>query len=113
MTASPADGRRHQCHPGDPLRRLEAAIVVEARFGEAGGRELDILLHKAGIELVAFDAEQMELARHAYRRFGKGRHEASLNFGDCFAYALSRRSSEPLLFVGDDFGKTDIEAVSL
>ena len=103
----------------DPVRlmtapsALEAAIVIEARFGEAGGRELDLLLHKAGIELVPFNAEQMELARHAYRRFGKGRHEAGLNFGDCFAYALARWGGEPLLFVGDDFAKTDIGAVDL
>ncbi len=92
---------------------LEAAVVVEVRYGEAGGRELDLLLHKAGVEIVAFDREQMELARHAYRRFGKGRHQAALNFGDCFAYALSQRSGEPLLFVGDDFGKTDIVVVEL
>ena len=103
----------------DPIRlmsaasALEAAIVVEARYGEAGGRELDLLLHKAGVDLVAFDADQMEVARHAYRRFGKGRHAAGLNFGDCFAYALSQRSGEPLLFVGTDFGKTDVTAVEL
>lgn len=100
----------------DPIRLmaapsvLEAAIVIEARYGEAGGRELDLLLHKAGVEIVAFDADQMELARHAYRRFGKGRHAAGLNFGDCFAYALAQRSAEPLLFVGADFGKTGIPA---
>jgi ribonuclease VapC len=87
---------------------LEAAIVIEARHGEAGGRELDLLLHRAGIELVSFDADQMALARRAYRRFGKGSHEAGLNIGDCFAYALAQRTGEPLLYVGDDFGKTDI-----
>ena len=102
----------------DPLRlmaapsALEAAIVVEARLGEAGGRELDLLLHKAGVDLVPTNAEQVELGRIGYRRFGKGRHEAGLNFGDCFAYALSRWSGEPLLFVGDDFSKTDIVAVN-
>ena len=101
----------------DPIRimaapsALEAAIVIEARHGEAGGRELDLLLHRARIEIVAFDAGQMELARQAYRRFGKGRHGAGLNFGDCFAYALSRRSGEPLLFVGADFPQTDVAAV--
>jgi len=87
---------------------LEAAIVVEARYGEPGGRELDLLLHKAKIDLVSFDIAQFELARLAYRRFGKGRHPAGLNFGDCFAYALSQRSGEPLLFTGDDFSRTDI-----
>ncbi len=102
----------------DPIRlmappsALEAAIVIERRFGEADGRELDLLLHKAGIELVPFDGEQMELARHAYRCFGKGRHRAGLNFGDCFAYALSHRSGEPLLFVGDDFSRTDVDAIA-
>ena len=102
----------------DPVRlmaapsALEAAIVVEARYGEAGGRELDLLLHRAGVELVSFDAAQMELARIAYRRYGKGRHEAGLNFGDCFAYALARRSGEPLLFVGEDFSQTDVAAAS-
>lgn len=92
---------------------LEAAIVIEARFGEVGGRELDLLLHKAGIELVSFDADQMALARRAYRRFGKGHHEAALNFGDCFSYALSQRTGEPLLYVGNDFGKTDIASIQL
>jgi len=87
---------------------LEAAIVVEARYGEPGGRELDLLMHKAKIDLVSFDIAQVELARLAYRRFGKARHPAGLNFGDCFAYALSQRSGEPLLFTGDDFSRTDI-----
>ena len=90
---------------------LEAAIVVEARYGEPGGRELDLLLHKAKIDLVSFDIAQVELARQAYRRFGKGRHPAGLNFGDCFAYALSQRSGEPLLFTSDDFSRTDIAVV--
>ena len=92
---------------------LEAAIVVESRLGEAGGRELDLLLHKARIDVVPFNHEQMELARVGYRRFGKGRHAAGLNFGNCFAYALSLWSGEPLLFVGGDFAKTDTAAVLL
>jgi len=98
----------------DPVRlmsavsALEAAIVVESRYGEPGGRELDLLLHRARIDMVSFDAAQIELARRAYRRFGKGRHPAGLNFGDCFAYALSQRSGEPLLFTGDDFARTDV-----
>jgi ribonuclease VapC len=87
---------------------LEAAIVVEARYGEPGGRELDLLLHKTLTDLVSFDIAQVELARLAFRRYGKGRHPASLNFGDCFSYALSQRSGEPLLFTGDDFSRTDI-----
>ena len=103
----------------DPIRLLsaanlvETAIVIEARVGEAGGRELDLLVHKAAIDVVSVDAEQADLARHAYREFGKGRHAAGLNYGDCFAYALSQSSGEPLLFKGEDFRKTDVVAVTL
>ena len=103
---------------GDPVRlmsagsALEAGIVVEARLGEAGGRELDLLLYKARVDIVPFDADQMELARNAYRRYGKGRHSANLNFGDCFSYALSRSSGEPLLFSGDDFRKIDLASAT-
>jgi ribonuclease VapC len=92
---------------------VEAAIVVEARLGPDGGRELDLLIHKTGIELVTVTADQAELARDAWRRFGKGRHEASLNFGDCFSYALAAATGEPLLFKGDDFAKTDVARVIL
>jgi ribonuclease VapC len=87
---------------------LEAGIVVEARKGPAGGRELDLLLHRGRIDIVPFNAQQLELARDAYRRYGKGYHRAALNFGDCCAYALASASGEPLLFKGDDFGHTDI-----
>lgn len=90
---------------------LEAGIVVEARKGEAGGRELDLLIHRAEIEVVAVDAEQVAEARRGYRRYGRGRHAAGLNFGDVFAYALARTSGEPLLFKGDDFSKTDVARV--
>ncbi len=88
---------------------LEAGIVVEAKKGEPGGRELDLLLHRAGIDIVAMDARQYELARAAWRDYGKGRHPAGLNIGDCCSYALSVCSGEPLLFKGDDFTKTDIQ----
>jgi ribonuclease VapC len=87
---------------------LETAIVIEARKGEAGGRELDLFIHKAGIAVVAVDAEHVAEARRAYRRFGRGRHAAGLNFGDVFAYALARASGEALLFKGDDFTRTDV-----
>ncbi len=90
---------------------LEAGIVVEARKGEAGGRELDLLIHRAEIDVVAVDAEQVAEARRGYRRYGRGRHAAGLNFGDVFAYALARTSGEPLLFKGDDFSKTDVARV--
>ena len=91
---------------------LETALVIEARKGEPGGRELDALIHKAGIVVVAVDPEHVSEARRAYRRFGKGRHAAGLNFGDVFAYALARTSGERLLFKGDDFAKTDIGRVT-
>ncbi|MCG8692129.1 MAG: type II toxin-antitoxin system VapC family toxin, partial [Minwuiales bacterium] len=87
---------------------LEASIVVEAASGETGGRELDLLLYKAGIEIAAVTADQVELARRAYRAYGKGRHAAGLNYGDCFAYALAKASAEPLLYKSDDFARTDI-----
>ena len=91
---------------------LECAIVVEARKGEAGGRELDLLLHHAGVRIVTLDGDQAELARDAWRRYGKGQHAARLNVGDCCAYALAQTSGEPLLFKGVDFGRTDVNAVA-
>lgn len=87
---------------------VEAGIVIEARFGEAGGRELDLLIAKAGISVEAVTPEQSDVARAAWRRYGKGRHSAALNFGDCFSYALAKITGEPLLFKGDDFMHTDI-----
>lgn len=98
----------------DPVRLvsaatvLEAAMVIETRFGEAGGSELDLWLHKAGVEIVPVDAGQTDLARRAWRRYGKGCHPAGLNFGDCFSYALAASTGEPLLFKGTDFAHTDI-----
>ncbi len=64
---------------------VETALVIEARLGEAGGRELDLLLHRAGIDVVSVDIDQAEIARQAFRKYGHGRHPAGLNFGDCFA----------------------------
>src|SRR5215207_3068281 len=87
---------------------VEAGIVAERQNEESGGRDLDLLLHRLQVEIVPVSHEQAELARSAYRRFGKGKHPAGLNYGDCFSYALAYSLSEPLLFVGADFGKTDI-----
>jgi ribonuclease VapC len=87
---------------------LETALVIESRRGEAAGRELDLLIHRAQISIVPFDAEQTEVARIAWRRYGKGRHVAGLNYGDCFSYALAMVSGEPLLAKGKDFGQTDV-----
>lgn len=101
----------------DPKRLLsafsavETAIVIEARKGEQGGRELDLLLQRIGAQVVGFDRRQAQLAREAWRRFGKGRHPAGLNVGDCCAYALAEASAEPLLFKGQDFSETDVPAV--
>lgn len=96
------------------INALETGIVVEARKGEAGGREFDLLMHRAQIEIVAMNADQAELARAAWRKYGKGNHPAGLNIGDCCAYALAKYSGEPLLFKGDDFSQTDIQpAVTL
>ena len=92
---------------------LETSIVIEAKKGESGGRELDLLIHRAQIEIISLNPEQLELARAAWRDYGKGRHPAGLNNGDCCSYALAKHAQEPLLFKGDDFAKTDILAVSL
>jgi ribonuclease VapC len=89
---------------------VEAALVIETRLGEAGGRELDLYLHRAQIEIVPVDRDQAELARRAFRRFGRGRHAAGLNFGDCFSYALAQATGEALLFKGADFAQTDLIA---
>jgi ribonuclease VapC len=90
---------------------LEVSLVIESRKGEAAGRELDRLIDRAGIAIIAVDADQVEEARRAWRRFGRGRHEAGLNYGDLFAYALSRTTGEPLLFKGNDFRRTDVARV--
>ena len=87
---------------------LEATMVIEGRGGTAAGRQLDMFLDKAEIELVPVTPEHVEVARRAWRRFGKGNHRAALNFGDCLAYALAKATGEPLLFKGDDFTRTDV-----
>jgi ribonuclease VapC len=92
---------------------LESAIVIEAKKGEAGGRELDLLVHRSRIEIVAMDSALVELARAAWRTYGKGRHPAGLNIGDCCSYALSKYAGEPLLCKGEDFPITDIKIVQL
>ena len=90
---------------------LESAIVIEAKKGEAGSRELDLLLHRARIEILSLNGDQVELALTAWRNYGKGNHPAGLNIGDCCAYALAKYSGEPLLFKGSDFSQTDIRPV--
>jgi ribonuclease VapC len=88
---------------------LETGIVLEAKRGEAAGREFDLFVVRAQLEIVSVDAEQVDVARSAWRKFGKGRHAAGLNFGDCFAYALAVSNAHKLLAKGQDFSFTDVE----
>ena len=88
---------------------VETTMVVEGRVGPSVGLDLDTLLETFEIDLVPVTAEHAETARVAWQRFGKGNHSASLNFGDCFSYALAKTTGEPLLFKGDDFSQTDLE----
>jgi ribonuclease VapC len=89
---------------------VEVSIVIDARYGPPGLHHVDLFLDRADIELVDVDAEQARIARDAYSRFGKGRHPAGLNFGDCFSYALAHTRGLPLLFKGEDFARTDLAA---
>ena len=91
---------------------LETAIVAEARYGRMGIHTLKLFLTTASIEVAAFDKEQAEIAAGAYYRYGKGRHVAGLNYGDCFSYALAMQKDEPLLFKGDDFVHTDVSSAT-
>ena len=92
---------------------LETGIVLQARHGDEGARDLDLLVLKLGMEVAPVTERQVGLARRAYRQYGKGqRHPAGLNVGDCFAYALSRDTGEPLLFKGEDFARTDVETAA-
>lgn len=90
---------------------LEASLVMERRKTASGGRELDLLIGKLAVDIVPVDADQVAEARRAWRRFGRGRHAAGLNYSDLFSYALSRTSGEALLFKGDDFARTDVARV--
>ena len=88
---------------------LETLMVMELRLSDRGGRIVDNLIEEIGVEIVPFDRDQAIAARDAFRRYGKGRHHAALNFGDCFAYALAKTLGAPLLFKGNDFSLTDIK----
>jgi ribonuclease VapC len=89
---------------------VETSIVAEGRALPGMRAQLDVLMAVIGPEVVPFTAEHAELAIDGWRRFGKGRHPAGLNLGDCFAYALAKARGEPLLFTGEDFGRTDVKA---
>ena len=87
---------------------VETSMVIESQYGAEGLRDLDRFMARAGITLVAVDSEQGQIARGAFSRFGKGRHRAALNYGDCFSYALAALLGEPLLCKGSDFVHTDL-----
>ena len=87
---------------------IEASIVILTRYGMDGILDFDLFLAKARIEISSVDSDQANIARRAFRDFGRGRHPAELNFGDCFSYALAKSLDLPLLFKGNDFSKTDI-----
>jgi ribonuclease VapC len=87
---------------------LEAGIVLQLRYGEEGARDLDLFLHTLDLRVVPVSEKQANVARKAYKQFGKGLHSAGLNYGDCFAYALAKDEGLPLIFKGDDFSETDI-----
>jgi len=101
----------------DPTRLISAATWLEIsmavflRVGEEGLRSLDLLVAKYHIEVVPMTPQQAEIARRAFKQYGKGIHPARLNFGDCIVYSLAKDTGEPLLFKGEDFDKTDIMTV--
>ena len=90
---------------------VETGIVVQARRGDEGARDLDLLIAKLGIVIEALTTRQADIARKAYRLYGRGQHPAALNLGDCFTYALASDMSEPLLAKGNDFCHTDLSLV--
>lgn len=102
---------------GDPIRvisavtALEAGMVIEGRFGKDAGADLDLFVYTARVEVAPFDPRQAEIARRAWRRFGKGNHPAALNFGDCCVYALAKATGGAILCKGQDFSKTDVKLV--
>lgn len=87
---------------------VEISIVIEARFGAEGLPALDLFIERAGIEIADVDLEQGKVARRAFSRYGKGRHPAGLDYGDCFSYALAMTRGESLLYKGEDFARTDV-----
>ena len=91
---------------------LEAQMVVISQVGEAGVPELELLLNRAQIQVVPFNADHMRWALHGWRHYGKGRHRAALNLGDCFSYGLAKAMDAPLLFKGEDFQYTDVKVAA-
>ena len=91
---------------------FESSMVIESKKGEEGAKQYDLLLEIISPAIVAFDSQQAILARIAWQNYGKGRHPAKLNFGDCCSYAIAKYLNQSLLFKGDDFSKTDIQTVT-
>jgi ribonuclease VapC len=91
---------------------LESAVVIGARKKEEGLSDLDDFIESSDVQIVPFDAEQLRLAREAWWTYGKGRHRARLNLGDCCSYALAKLTGEPLLYKGDDFARTDLTCIA-
>jgi ribonuclease VapC len=102
-------------HAADPrmstVSVLEVALVIGARKREQGLATLERFLERSGIQVVAFDLQQLAVAREAWWNYGKGRHAAGLNLGDCCSYALAKASGKPLLYKGADFGWTDVRGI--
>ena len=100
----------------DPIRLVPATCVLEARMvlvsrrGEHALAEIDLWLGTIEANTIPVDADLVDLATQAWLTYGKGRHSAAMNFADCLSYALAKRAKEPLLFIGNDFSQTDIEA---
>ena len=105
-----AELMRHQSVHVSAANVLEAAMVVESRQGPDATRDLEVLLAAYRAHVVPVDADLTWVAHRAWRRFGKGRHPASLNFGDCFSYALAKTQDAPLLYKGVDFAQTDVRS---
>jgi ribonuclease VapC len=95
------------------VTKLETGMIMIGRRGLAAAEEVERLLARVSARIVPFDEHQADIARDAFARYGKGRHKAGLNFGDCAAYALAIAEAEPLLFKGTDFGATDVEVASV
>ncbi|PYE93269.1 ribonuclease VapC [Rhizobium sp. PP-F2F-G38] len=112
----PEAARLEKALASDPIRLVPATCVLEARMvmvsrrGEHALAEIDLWLSKIEADILPVDADLVEVATQAWLTYGKGRHPASLNFANCFSYALAKRADEPLLFIGTDFSRTDIEA---
>ncbi|MET2831155.1 type II toxin-antitoxin system VapC family toxin [Mesorhizobium shangrilense] len=116
LCSEPEAARLETALVSDPIRLVAATCVLEARMalvsrrGEHALAEIDLWLHKIAANIIPVDSELVDLATQAWLSYGKGHHPAALNFADCVSYALAKRSDEPLLFIGNDFSKTDVEA---